>query len=248
MTLTDFFKENNKVALAFSGGVDSAYLLYAAINTGATIRAYYVKTQFQPEFEYEDALRLAGELGADICIINMDVLKDEVVKSNPQNRCYYCKKRIFSEIVKKAAEDGFTVILDGTNASDDADDRPGMKALKELSVKSPLRECGLTKDEIRSLSKKAGLFTWNKPAYACLATRIPWGEEITEEKLSNTEVAEGYLSSLGFSDFRVRYMKGIAKIQIREDDMELMMKYRKEIVSELKKNYSGVMLDMEVRG
>ena len=94
MTLTDFFKENNKVALAFSGGVDSAYLLYAAINTGATIRAYYVKTQFQPEFEYEDALRLAEELGADICVINMDVLKDEVIKSNPQNRCYYCKKRI----------------------------------------------------------------------------------------------------------------------------------------------------------
>ena len=159
MTLQDFFSENPRVALAFSGGVDSAWLLYAAVQSGAQVRAYYVKTAFQPRFEYEDAMKLASELGADMVTIPMDILADEIVASNPANRCYFCKQRIFGAILNAAKADGFDLVVDGTNASDKDDDRPGMRALQELSVRSPLRECGLTKQEIRRLSKEAGLFT-----------------------------------------------------------------------------------------
>ena len=145
MTLQEFFRENPRVALAFSGGVDSAYLLYAALRNGAQVRAYYVKSAFQPQFELDDAMALAYQLQADVKILELDVLSDPQIAENPANRCYYCKKRIFSAIAKQAAEDGFPVLLDGTNASDDAQDRPGMQALKELNVLSPLRLCGLTK-------------------------------------------------------------------------------------------------------
>ena len=157
MNLQEFFKENPKVALAFSGGVDSSYLLYAAMKYGADVKAYYVKALFQPQFEMDDAMRLAEQLKAPVRVLRADVLSDPVVVSNPSNRCYYCKKVIFNMIMKAAAEDGYTVLLDGTNASDDAGDRPGMKALQELQVKSPLRECGLVKSEIRRLSKEGGL-------------------------------------------------------------------------------------------
>lgn len=204
MDLRDFFRENPKAALAFSGGVDSAYLLYAALESGAQVQAYYVKSVFQPRFELEDARRLAEELGADMRELPVDVLADTVISANPADRCYHCKRRIFTAVAAAAEEDGFPVLMDGTNASDDAGDRPGMRALRELSVRSPLRECGLTKDRIRQLSKEAGLFTWDKPAYACLATRIPTGIAITEDRLHKTEAAEQYLASLGLTDFRVR--------------------------------------------
>ena len=214
MELREFFQENPKVAIAFSGGVDSAYLLYAAMQEAKEVKAYYVSSEFQPEFEKEDARRLVKELGADLRVLNVSALAIPNVRENPSNRCYYCKQGIFGAIWKTAREDGFEVLLDGTNASDDAGDRPGMKALLELSVRSPLRECGLTKDQIRKLSKEAGLFTWDKPAYACLATRVPAGEALTPEKLAATEAAEGYLFSLGFKDFRVRAKNGQARIQL----------------------------------
>ena len=181
-------------------------------------------------------------------ILDLQVLSSREVRSNPANRCYYCKQGIFGAIWKAAKEDGFEVLLDGTNASDDAGDRPGMKALRELQVLSPLRECGLTKDEIRTLSKEAGLFTWNKPAYACLATRIPTGEEITQEKLQATEAAESYLFSLGFTDFRVRSSQGNARLQLREDQWELLIKHRREILAELSRYYKTVALDLVTRG
>ena len=141
MELKDFFAENKKVAVAFSGGTDSAYLLYAAIKFGVCVKAYYVKSAFQPQFELDDAKRLAEELGADMQIIYVDILANKVVTDNPCNRCYYCKKIIFTEIAKAAAKDKYFVLTDGTNASDDAKDRPGMRALTEMSVHSPLRDC-----------------------------------------------------------------------------------------------------------
>lgn len=248
MNLQDFFEENPKLALAFSGGVDSAYLLYAAMEHGARIRAYYVKSVFQPRFELDDAKRMADELGADMRILELDVLDDPAVAGNPPERCYHCKKAIFTAIAKAAAEDGYHVLADGTNASDDAGDRPGMRALAELSVRSPLRECGLTKDEIRRLSQEAGLFTWNKPAYACLATRIPTGERITEEKLQRTEAAEDYLSSIGLTDFRVRLFGNAARLQVTEKQLGPVLDRRREIICELKKYYDAVLLDMETRG
>lgn len=247
MDLNQFFQENNRIALAFSGGVDSSYLLYAAIQAGADVTAYYVKAAFQPQFELDDAIRLAEELKANMKILYVDVLSDEKVTANPADRCYYCKQNIFNTILKAAAEDGYEVLLDGTNASDDAGDRPGMRALKELMVRSPLRECGLTKAEIRRLSKEAGLFTWNKPAYACLATRIPTGEVITKEKLEATEKSEGFMMDLGFSDFRVRQRNGEAKLQLKEEQLPLFVKNRQSILDTLKKYYKEVVLDLEVR-
>ena len=247
MELQEFFQQNPKVAIAFSGGVDSAYLLYAAKQFAQEVRAYYVAAEFQPAFELEDAMRLAKEIGAEVKVLKLSALEIPGVAENPANRCYYCKQGIFGAIWNVAKEDGYQVLLDGTNASDDAGDRPGMKALKELSVRSPLRECGLTKVRIRELSKEAGLFTWDKPAYACLATRIPTGERITREKLSATEAAEGYLFQLGFTDFRVRFCEGHARIQLPEAQWEMLVKHRAEILRELKKYYVTVSLDLEVR-
>ena len=137
--------------------------------------------------------------------------------------------------------------MDGTNASDDDSDRPGSKAIRELKVCSPLRSCGLTKDMIREMSREAGLFTWNKPAYACLATRIPTGTAITREMLNNTELAENYMFSLGFSDFRVRYLDGAAKIQVTREQLPLLIERREEILKKLGEWYSAVYLDMKMR-
>ncbi len=248
MELASFFENYPKVALAFSGGVDSAYLLYAAMRSGASVRAYYVKSAFQPQFELEDARKLSAQLHADLKVLELDVLSDPRVAANPADRCYHCKSRIFSAILDAARADGFPVLLDGTNASDDAGDRPGMRALRELSVRSPLRECGLTKSEIRRLSKEAGLFTWDKPAYACLATRIPTGTAIKEEMLAATEASEAYLFSLGFTDFRIRLLGNAARIQLPAAQLGQAVAMRERIVEELKKYYDAVLLDMEVRG
>ena len=247
MTLNEFFTEHPSVALAFSGGVDSAYLLYAGIHFGCDIHAYYVKSDFQPQFELEDALKLAGELDAKMTVLELDVLSDPSITSNPANRCYYCKKKIFGKIMEAAKADGYSLLIDGTNASDDAGDRPGMKALQELSVRSPLRECDITKAEVRQLSKEAGLFTWDKPAYACLATRIPTGDPITKEKLSATEDSEKLLSDMGFSDFRVRLSGKDAKLQVREEQLEKVLSHREVILEKLKPYYSSVTLDLETR-
>ncbi len=248
MTLLAFFKENPKAALGFSGGVDSSYLLYAGVQAGADIHPYYIKTAFQPQFELDDAERLCAQLGVPLTVLELDVLKNEAVTANPPDRCYHCKTALFGALSVQALADGYTLLLDGTNASDDAGDRPGMRALKELHVCSPLRECGLTKAEIRRLSREAGLFTWGKPAYACLATRIPSGDAITAEKLLATERAEAFLFSLGLTDFRVRDYRGAARLQFPEAQLNAVLAHRAEILQELKKDYPAVLLDLEVRG
>lgn len=245
--LQQFFEENPKVAIAFSGGVDSAYLLYAAIRWGADVRAYYVKTSFQPEFEYGDAQALARQLGAEMTTLNLDVLSDPAITENPKNRCYFCKKRIFTAILEQAKKDSYPLVIDGTNASDDVSDRPGMQALTELAVRSPLRECGLTKDEIRKLSKEAGLFTHDKPAYACLATRIPTGTPITAEQLTITERSEAFLRQMGFSDFRIRLLGTAARVQVAQSQLPLLLANREAILNGLKNDYSAILLDLEVR-
>lgn len=247
MELTQFFTQHPKAAIAFSGGVDSAYLLYAAIRAGADVTAYCACTEFQPQFELEDARALASSLGARLVFLRLSALEDETIVSNPENRCYFCKRRIFSAILKRAESDGYDLLLDGTNASDDLSQRPGSRALAELSVRSPLLEAGLTKAEIRRLSREAGLPTWDKPAYACLATRIPAGEPITREALARTERAESYLSSLGFRDFRVRTRGNGALLQVRQEDLPLVLSRREEIVNTLKSDYVSVTLDLEVR-
>ena len=248
MELSDFFRENPRAALAFSGGTDSAYLLYEALQCGAEVRPYYVKTPFQPRFELDDALRLTKELGTELTVIEYDILDDGLIAANPADRCYHCKKKLFGLLLReRAANDGFSLIIDGTNASDDAGDRPGMRALGELCVRSPLRECGLTKAEIRARSKEAGLFTWNKPAYACLATRVPTGRPIERELLQRVEGAESELFALGFTDFRVRLFHEAARIQLPAAQMAAALERRGDILARLKKYFDTILLDMETR-
>ena len=248
MELNDFFKENTRAALAFSGGTDSAYLLYMALKCGAQVRPYYVKTPFQPRFELDDALRLARELGTELTVIEYDILDDGLIAANPADRCYHCKKKLFGLLLReRAANDGFPLIIDGTNASDDAGERPGTRALRELRVLSPLRECGLTKTEIRARSRTAGLFTWDKPAYACLATRVPAGRRIDRELLQRVEAAERELFALGFTDFRVRVFHEAARIQLSPEQMAEALKRREDILARLKKYFDIVLLDMETR-
>lgn len=247
MDLKDFFSRHPRVALGFSGGVDSAYLLYEAKRCGADVRAYFVKSQFQPAFELDDARRFAEEIGADMRIIPCDILQNSAVTENPTDRCYHCKCSIFGLLKETALKDGYTCLIDGSNASDLAGDRPGMKALGEMNVLSPLRMCGLTKEEIRKKSKEAGLFTHNKPSYACLATRIPSGERITSEKLERTERGEQALAELGFRDFRIRLCGGNARIQLRENELIRALAMREEIKRRLKPYYDAVMIDLEER-
>lgn len=247
MTLQEFFTEHPKAALGFSGGVDSSYLLWAAVNAGADIAPYYIQTAFQPAFELEDAQRLCAQIGVKLNVIRLDALADPHVAANPSNRCYYCKVGLFGALRARAKADGYDLLLDGTNASDDAGDRPGMKALREMEVRSPLRECGLTKAMIRQESRKAGLFTWDKPAYACLATRVPTGRTITSELLRRVEGAETALFALGFTDFRVRLYDEAARLQLPEGQLAKAVEQRQAIRQALAPWFDVVLLDTQTR-
>lgn len=247
MTLQEFFTEHPKAALGFSGGVDSSYLLWAAVNAGADIAPYYIQTAFQPAFELEDAKRLCEQIGVKLNVIQLDALADPRVAANPANRCYYCKVGLFEALRARAKADGYDLLLDGTNASDDAGDRPGMKALREMEVRSPLRECGLTKAMIRQESRKAGLFTWDKPAYACLATRVPTGRTITPELLRRVEGAETALFALGFTDFRVRLYDDAARLQLPEGQLAKAVEQRQAIRQALAPWFDIVLLDTQTR-
>ncbi len=240
MDIKAFFKKYNSAAIAFSGGVDSAFLLYCAKECGADVTAYYVKSAFQPQFEFEDAKRIASELEIPLKIIETNILDYDEVRRNDPLRCYYCKRRIFSQIKAQAKSDGYSVILDGTNASDDSGDRPGMKALEELKVLSPLRLCGYTKDEIRKQAKNAGLFLWNKPAYACLATRIKPNEEITPNALNFVEKAEMFMMNLGFKNIRVRVSQNEATIILKDNNQELLKEKRNIIEKEFSQYFNKV--------
>ena len=246
--LLGYFNQYKKVAIAFSGGVDSSYLIHIAKSAGCDVRAYFIKSQFQPRFELDDAVRLAGNIGIPLAIGTLDVLADPDIAGNPSNRCYFCKSAIFTLIKKLAEEDGFPFLFDGSNADDDENDRAGMKALKELGVASPLRECGIRKTDIRRLSKQAGLFTHDKPSYACLATRIPAGTHITADLLERIEGAENILFGMGFSDFRVRLIPpDTAKLQILESEWDYAAGMRADILFELSRYFNSVVLDLTPR-
>ena len=231
--LRAFFEAHPRLALAFSGGVDSSYLLYAAMACGCDVRAFYARSAFQPEFEFRDARRLAEQLGAAMTVVPLDVLAVEAVQANPGNRCYHCKRAIFTALLAAAREQGYSAIMDGTNASDDAGDRPGMRALEDLDVLSPLRLCGVTKAQVRAYSREAGLFTWDKPAYACLATRVPAGEPITED---------------GCTDFRARVFHGAARLQLPAAQVEDAARRRGELREALKPWFDTIFIDTEDRG
>ena len=243
MTLTEFFSLHPKAAMGFSGGVDSAFLYAAARACGADVRPYFIRTPFQPAFELEDARKLAP----DLTVLELDVLDLPQVAANPADRCYHCKKALFGRLKAQALADGYHVLLDGTNASDDLADRPGVQALAEYGVLSPLRLCGLTKDQIRRQSRDLGLFTWDKPAYACLATRIPTDTAIDRETLRRVEAAETALMALGYRDFRVRIFHGAARIQLQPDQFPRTPEAYAALVRAVRPQFQTVLLDLDGR-
>ena len=247
LNIDKFFNEYSELAVALSGGADSALLLSLACEKAKRVKAYFVKSQFQPEFELEDARQIASGAGAELEVIYVNILADKTVASNPANRCYYCKKLIFKEIIEHARRDGFKYVADGTNATDDLSDRPGARALTELGVLSPLRTCGIGKPEVRRLAKERGIAVHNKPSYACLATRIMSGAAITAEALETTEKAENELFSLGFSDFRIRNRGDYALLQLSGRDMKLFFSKRAEATAALQKYYDNAFLDLKER-
>lgn len=184
MALLDGFDKEVRYGLAFSGGSDSSFLLAALVDAGFDVKAYTVDTVFQAPFERDDAKRVIDQVGAQWDVIEADVLQNEAICANPADRCYHCKSFVFGTILRRMAEEGRTVLLDGTNASDDPARRPGFRALEELDVRSPLREAGMTKDDVRRASRERGLYTAGKPSFSCYAVRVPEGRRITAESLA----------------------------------------------------------------
>ena len=215
--LIKYLKSLGKVVLAFSGGVDSTFLLKAAKEAlGDNVKAVTIMSPYIPKWEIAEAKELVKELGVKHEIIEAPII--DSIKFNPEDRCYLCKTAVFSMILDVAKKQGYNCVIDGTNFDDISDYRPGLKALKELEVKSPLLECKLTKAEIRAFSKELGLNTWDKPAYACLLTRIPYGNELKVEDFEKIENAEKYMMSIGFRAVRVRCHGDLARVEVSRND------------------------------
>lgn len=215
--LIEYLRKLERVVLAFSGGVDSTFLLRAATEAlGDNLKAVTILSPYIPKWEIAEARELAHELGVKYEIIEAPLI--DAIKFNPDNRCYLCKTAVFTMIQELAAREGYPYVIDGTNFDDIQDYRPGLKALAELGVRSPLKDCELTKAEIRGYSKDLGLPTWDKPPYACLLTRIPYGEELKVEDFAKIEKAEKYMMDLGFRAIRVRCHGNLARIEVDRKD------------------------------
>lgn len=222
------------LAIAFSGGVDSTYLLHEAVKAGKEkVTALIMKTPSVPERELDEAVAFCKSRGISFFVLPADPFSAVGFKENGRDRCYICKHFLFSALLEKAKEEGIPFVADGTNADDRKEFRPGLRALKELDIRSPLAEAGLTKKEIRELSEKEGLPTWNKPSFSCLATRFPYGEELTVEKLRRTEAAENLLAELGFTQWRVRVHGNLARIEVLPAEISLLLERRDMISSRL---------------
>lgn len=237
----------NPLLIAFSGGVDSSFLVYRASGIkGLKMAAVTVKTIYIPDIELNEAVEFCRQHKIDHRILNIDV--PDAVKNNPPDRCYLCKKHIFSKILEFASLNNFKYLADGSNFDDMNSYRPGLKALSELSVRSPLAEANLTKEEIRTALKEAGLEIWNKPSMACLLTRLPYNTLITEKDIKMIEEAENVLFEKGFFGTRVRKHGEIARIECLQGFMEKLINSseRNEIIQRLKEiGFRYITVDLE---
>lgn len=246
-TLRELLISCGGAVIAYSGGVDSTFLAQVADEVlGEKALAVTACSATYPEHEVTAALELAGALSLRHMTIWTDELKNELFAANPPERCYYCKSELFSVLRGIADSHGLPHVMDGSNFDDQYDFRPGSKAAREYGVRSPLKEAGLTKEEIRALSRERGLPTWDKPSFACLSSRFPYGERITEKKLGMVGEAEDFLRSLGFGQLRVRQHGSMARIEVVPDELEKAVAAAGPIVQKLKSlGYSYVTLDLQ---
>jgi pyridinium-3,5-biscarboxylic acid mononucleotide sulfurtransferase len=249
-TLKDILMDMEKVVIAYSGGVDSAFLLKVAVDTlgSGNVRAILALSPTYPSREYQKAMETAAGIGVRVEIIHTRETDDPKFSNNPMDRCYFCKHELFTKIAAHMETGDFRNMVDGSNMDDLSDHRPGKKALREKNVRSPMQEAGLTKSEIREISRELGLTTWNKDALACLSSRFPYGESIDLQKLQMVDAAENFLSDLGFSNIRARHEKNTLRIEITPSEIKRLADdhLRQRLVDKMKElGYRYISLDLE---
>lgn len=246
--ILDFFKRYKKVAIAFSSGVDSTLLAYCATKAlGRDATIYTIKTPYMATWEMSEAIDIATKYSFNHKIVEMPIHNSII--DNPPNRCYLCKKLLFDKIVSVAKLDGAEIICDGSNIDDLKDYRPGMVALKELDIESPFIELGVGKAKIREISNSENLSTWNKPAYACLLTRLQYNRRITQQAINQVNLAEEFMHSKGFPSARVRHHGDIARVELPFKERELILEPKLSIeVSQKIKSLGFKFVAIELEG